>query len=530
MEAVMTKIVQTNDGWNVELNSGDTYVVSAGVSVTGSVSSQGDDITAHIYGAVEGYEGIFIGGFDGGSNIYVGKAGSVIGINDNGILLFGGDDTIVNHGTISGSDCALYMNNSGDNAITNTGSMTGGNFGIAIDGGGNSITNSGVIEGNGGIVFAAQSSTADTIDNSGTIRSTAVGGTAILQFDDGDLNISNSGHIVGAIQFGDGGNIYDGALGHITGLVTGGSGNDTLTGGESSDHFDGGAGIDMLSGMGGNDVLSDEGSQATIDGGDGNDTINMASFFNASDQIDGGDGKDILVLNGDYSAGVVLGADTLTNVEKIVLDAGFNYSLTTNDNNVAAGARLVVDASALVAGQGLTFNGSAETDGRFVVIGGAGADVLTGGAGNDIFVGGAGNNILDGGAGADRLTGGRGSDTFVYAGVSDSTSVNHDIVTGFNTVNDRIDLDVAVTGIDTEVTGGQLTTANFDANLASAIGAGQLAAGHAVLFTPTLGGLAGHTFLIVDANGVAGYQAGQDYVIELVGGAHLSHLMVGDFI
>ena len=39
----------------------------------------------------------------------------------------------------------------------------------------------------------------------------------------------------------------------------------------------------------------------------------------------------------------------------------------------------------------------------------------------------------------------------------------------------------------------------------------------AVLFTPNAGGLAGHTFLIVDANGTAGYQAGADYVIDVTG-------------
>jgi hypothetical protein len=32
-------------------------------------------------------------------------------------------------------------------------------------------------------------------------------------------------------------------------------------------------------------------------------------------------------------------------------------------------------------------------------------------------------------------------------------------------------------------------------------------------------GLAGHTFLIVDANGVAGYQSGEDYVFDVTGGA-----------
>jgi hypothetical protein len=43
-----------------------------------------------------------------------------------------------------------------------------------------------------------------------------------------------------------------------------------------------------------------------------------------------------------------------------------------------------------------------------------------------------------------------------------------------------------------------------------------------VLFTPDGGNLAGHTFLVVDVNGAAGYQAGQDYVFQLDSGTHLA--------
>jgi hypothetical protein len=39
----------------------------------------------------------------------------------------------------------------------------------------------------------------------------------------------------------------------------------------------------------------------------------------------------------------------------------------------------------------------------------------------------------------------------------------------------------------------------------------------------------GHTFLVVDLNGTAGYQAG-DLVVELVGGKHLGLLGVDNFI
>ncbi len=69
--------------------------------------------------------------------------------------------------------------------------------------------------------------------------------------------------------------------------------------------------------------------------------------------------------------------------------------------------------------------------------------------------------------------------------------------------------------IDAEVTSGSINASHFDAKLAAAIGATQLHAGDAVLFTPTVGYLTGHTLLIVDHNGAAGYQAGADYVVDV---------------
>ena len=44
-----------------------------------------------------------------------------------------------------------------------------------------------------------------------------------------------------------------------------------------------------------------------------------------------------------------------------------------------------------------------------------------------------------------------------------------------------------------------------------------LGAGQAVWFAPDAGDLAGTIFLVVDANGIAGYQAGEDYVFAVAG-------------
>ncbi len=51
-----------------------------------------------------------------------------------------------------------------------------------------------------------------------------------------------------------------------------------------------------------------------------------------------------------------------------------------------------------------------------------------------------------------------------------------------------------------------------------------------MLFTADGGSLATHTFLVVDANGVAGYQAGLDFVFDVTGGSNLGTLGTGAFI
>ena len=59
----------------------------------------------------------------------------------------------------------------------------------------------------------------------------------------------------------------------------------------------------------------------------------------------------------------------------------------------------------------------------------------------------------------------------------------------------------------------------------------KLAAHHAVLFTPSTGVPAGSKFLVVDANGVAGYQAGADVVILLgANSTNLGSLTASDFV
>jgi Ca2+-binding RTX toxin-like protein len=295
--------------------------------------------------------------------------------------------------------------------------------------------------------------------------------------------------------------------------VTTRGGNDEITGGAGNDILMSGAGEDMLDmSFGGRDVVA---------AGSGRDTIVAGRALKANDAIDGGTGDDTVNLDGVYAKGLTFGATTLVSVENIAVADGHSYKLTTIDANVADGATLTADADHLRHTGRLVFDGSAETDGRFVLIGGAHADMLIGGAGDD---------QIEGRGGPDRLIGNGGVDTFVYGPTTDSTGANYDTIVGFDFAVDRIDVPSAPVAIDDSVVTGRLAVSKFDIKMAAAIDSIHLAAHHAVLFTPDAGTLAGELFVIVDQNGLAGYQAGSDFVLHLSGATNTESVSVSVFV
>jgi hypothetical protein len=194
--------------------------------------------------------------------------------------------------------------------------------------------------------------------------------------------------------------------------ATSGSGNDTLRGNSAANRLDGGAGDDT--------IWLTEGGIDTALGGAGKDAFVVGKEMTSADVIDGGSEVDQIGLQGDYTGARALTLTNVTNVEQIALLSGTNtrfedsagnlysYDITTVDSNVAAGQQMQIDGVALRAGENFTFNGSAETDGSFLVWAGKGTDNLTGGAGNDGFLfRGNGNwssaDRVDGGAGSDQL-------------------------------------------------------------------------------------------------------------------------------
>jgi predicted extracellular nuclease/Ca2+-binding RTX toxin-like protein len=250
----------------------------------------------------------------------------------------------------------------------------------------------------------------------------------------------------------------------------------------------------------------------TLTGGTGNDAFLFGpDRWSATDRVVGGAGNDQLALDGDYSVTL----DARAGVETVALlggpvlpgNAANDFIVTVDDSFVTGGATKSVWG--LQVRSDLVIDGRAVTGGNLNLVGGSGNDVLTGGGGNDMLIGGAGR---------DRMVGGAGNDTFAYNGASESTSTGYDTLVGFTRGQDLVQVaDVARTSYGADVT-GRLDDASFDIDLGNAV-RNSLTTGSAVFFNVNAGNHQGETFLLVDVNGIDGYQAGQDLVMQVVSAA-----------
>jgi hypothetical protein len=155
--------------------------------------------------------------------------------------------------------------------------------------------------------------------------------------------------------------------------------------------------------------------------------------------------------------------------------------------------------------------------GKDNIVGSAFADHIRGFFGADRLSGGKGADIMHGDAGADTMAGGKGDDAFYYNEASDSTGVLFDTVKGFNTAADAFGLTRPVHDIEDPIHNGTLRPNHFDTDLAAQIGPGDLSVNGALLLDVDGGAYDGRTFLIVNFNGTAGYQAGKELVIDVTG-------------
>lgn len=190
-----------------------------------------------------------------------------------------------------------------------------------------------------------------------------------------------------------------------------------------------------------------------VTGGSGADTFNFGqtsaslNVFDANDTVAGGTGTDTLNLNGNIALTVIL--TNVSTVESIVLgNTTTNVSLTLVAGNTTTSGALTIDGSSLTTGT-LTVagaNGGASTN----IIGGNAADILTGTAQADTIFGGLGGDSITGGNGIDSIDLTEAVSSIDTVNVSAVIAVaNRDVITGFATTVDKVQLGISNTTVNT---------------------------------------------------------------------------------
>jgi Ca2+-binding RTX toxin-like protein len=341
---------------------------------------------------------------------------------------------------------ALFLQNGG--TVLNSGniisSATGSSTAVGVNGAFN-IVNSGLIDAtdassgsDSAFAITFYTNNANRIVNSGTIRADVAinennpyqyfnGAVVVnsgliegqIRLTEGPHRLLNSGQINGSVNLGAGGDLYDGALGRLTGTVFGDSGTDLLIGGLGRDTLNGGDGNDVLFGQGGD----------TLTGGAGADTFLFTG-------ITPGAPAEVIT---DFQAGVDRIDLRAISPSSISINGG-TITAVTAAGNLTIQVTGAVSMADIVTAATPTVMGTADSDALVagpsgsVLVGGAGADLLVGGAGNDRLEGGAGNAAGLGNAAGDPnlLWGGLGDDTYVMgdgnALIFENTDAGYDTV------------------------------------------------------------------------------------------------------
>lgn len=240
-----------------------------------------------------------------------------------------------------------------------------------------------------------------------------------------------------------------------------------------------------------------------------------------ANRFTGGAGTDTLVLN--LSQQAVQSATI--NLASGVVDFGSGTNRVDGFENVDVNLGQWSGFAVQITGDELA-NVLSASNGDDMLAGRGGDDVLSGERGADHLNGGGGDDRLTGGLGADALTGWVGADTFVFHQAADSTGTGFDTIADANFNVDRLAFDFTVGQIAAPQTLATLDEATFDAQLAAA--AAGLGANAAGVFAASGGDFAGRTFLVVDADGLGGYSAGADFVIEISG--YFGTIGLADFV
>ncbi|HEX8064659.1 MAG TPA: Ig-like domain-containing protein, partial [Allosphingosinicella sp.] len=241
------------------------------------------------------------------------------------------------------------------------------------------------------------------------------------------------------------------------------------------DELHGDSGDNIINGTPNSDVfILTQGGNDTAKGKESNDLFIFRAAMTSQDKVDGGDGRDQIAIQGNYTGGNALTLGTgVINVESFVLVPGnntnrgdpgtnsYSYSVTTVQENVAAGEVMTFDGAQLRVGENFTFRGGAETNGSYRVIGGLGVDDFVGGSQSDAFLFNDGafgsSDVVDGGAGTARDQLALRGDYTVFFGANQLTSIESLVLLSGHDTPQNTDYDYWIVMNDGNLLGGSMT-------------------------------------------------------------------------
>ncbi|MBE9072706.1 Calx-beta domain-containing protein [Microcystis sp. LEGE 08355] len=236
--------------------------------------------------------------------------------------------------------------------------------------------------------------------------------------------------------------------------IYGTSGNDTIFGNGGADYLIGGDGDDSLDGGAGNDTLYGGAGDDTLNGGVGDDTFNLSG----TGTVIGGDGDDIFIFYGPYT-GIIDGGG---GNDRIDIAPGYS-------GNIIFPATITGIESVIVPGSGGN-DYLIGDDGNDSLNGQDGNDTLEGRGGNDNLLGGTGNDVIYTGLGIDTVDGGEGIDHLIVDYSSLTTPVSSTYSNGSGSINttdnqvtyDRIDRLTLITGSNQDFLAGTTGSDSLD--------------------------------------------------------------------
>jgi len=236
--------------------------------------------------------------------------------------------------------------------------------------------------------------------------------------------------------------------------VDGGDGNDIVNirgganheaaGGLGDDRFNflTGASGELLHGGEGDDLFLSYGRSigGSIYGDAGNDRFyDFANVGGRTVTLYGGAGNDIYRVNSASGPSIVENAGEGSDTVQIA--AGLSYTLGANLENLTVLGTAHPGTMSQLTGNSLANRIAGGADDE-IISGAAGNDYLLGGDGRDDISGGSGNDRIVGGRGVDTIEGGAGADRFIYNSVNESpynAAWDQDWITDWEAI-DRIDL------------------------------------------------------------------------------------------